>query len=700
MVRSEVQDITNASILVVDDDKTSLLTTRKILEKSGYEVLTAENGRDGVSLFMERNPDLVIMDVIMPVMDGYAATQAIRNYISDRAVPILMLTSHDDLPSIEQAFEAGATDFLTKPINWVLLSQRVRYSLKAALTEDRLRSSQAQLLYSQRLAKLGYWEWDSVADKVTGSATAFEMFAIPMQADVTLEQFLGNVVPKDLPLVQQAISDAGQGYNDIQVSFRVMHHDQTIVHIDCLGQAFFNDQGEIQKITGSFQDISRLHKAETLIDYQSNHDALTDLANRSFFNRKLEQFLIENDGRSQTAVVLLDIDRFKKINDTLGQENGDALLRSVALRVKRVTREEDEVARLGSDEFAIFIRKAKDTSELHLSISRIFQDLSKPYVINGDELYVTFSMGICIIEPTLTHANDLIANANVARAESKRAGGNQFLFYQSEMNAEAANQLMLENDLRRALERNEIEVFYQPQVDAENFIIKGAEALARWKHSTEGYIPPSTFIPLAESTGLIVEIGRYVLETAIRDTESWQRQGFGELHIGVNLSGRQFTHSDLMKDVQNILQKTTLPAYCIDLEITESLAMSNADQNISILNGLKAMGVSLSIDDFGTGYSSLAYLQRFPIDTIKIDRSFIINLETEAGQAIVNTILAMAESLDLNVVAEGIEEEFHVEFLQNKNCQIFQGYKFGKPMNLEDFNRYLKASQNHSQIAF
>lgn len=689
MVPADVNDVSNAQILVVDDDKTSLLTTQKILEKSGYRVLTADNGRDAISLFMERHPDLIIMDVIMPIMDGFDATQTIRNYTVDRAVPILMLTSHDDLPSIEHAFEAGATDFLTKPINWILLAQRVRYSLKAAMTEDRLRSSQAQLLYSQKLAKLGYWEWDAIHDKVTGSVSAFEMFAIPMQADVTLEQFFSNVVPKDLPLVQQAISDASQGFNDIQVSFRVLHRDQSVIHIDCLGQAFFDEKGDIQKITGSFQDISRLHKAETLIDYQSNHDALTDLANRTYFNKQLEETLERMDPNSLTAVVLVDLDRFKKFNDTLGQENGDALLRNVALRLKRVTREDDEVARLGSDEFAVFIKKARDLSELHLSINRIFTDLSKSYLIHGNELYITFSMGICVVEPSINNASDLIANANVARAEAKRAGGNQFLFYQSEMNAEAATQLMLENDLRRALARNEIEVYYQPQVDAQDFTVRGAEALARWKHPTEGYISPATFIPLAESTGLIVDIGRFVLSTAIRDTERWHQQGLTDFHIGINLSGRQFTHSDLMKDVQSILQTTQLPPHCIHLEITESLAMSNANQNISILNGLKAMGLSLSIDDFGTGYSSLAYLQSFPIDTIKIDRSFVINLGDEAGQAIVNTILAMAKSLNLNVVAEGIEEEFHVEFLQNKNCQLFQGFKFGRPMDYVSFNDYL-----------
>lgn len=686
------QDMSTAVVLVVDDDPTTLITTQKVLEKSGYKVLTASNGREAVSIYMEEKPNLIIMDVMMPVMDGYAATTAIRSYTPSQAVPILMLTSQDDIESIEQAFNAGATDFLIKPINWTLLGQRVRYALKSSLTEDQLRKTQAQLLYAQKLAKLGYWEWHVRDDRVIASSSAFEIFGIPNQADVTLDQFIANVAPKDVPLIQQAIADASQGYHDIQVSFRVMHHDQSLTHIDCLAEAIY-EEDELVKLTGSVQDISRLHKAETLIDYQSNHDVLTDLPNRSFFNRRITHFLESNNYQAMSAVVILDIDRFKKINDTLGQENGDALLRNVALRLKRVTREEDDIARLGSDEFAILIRYAKDVAELHLSVNRIFQDLSKVFVINGREHFITFSVGVCVVEQGAESANELIANANVARTEAKSSGGNQAIFYQSDMNAEARTQLMLETDLRKALEKGEIEVYYQPQVDAETLEITGAEALARWRHPTEGYVSPGIFIPLAESTGLIVEIGRHVLKTAVKDAETWQGAGFDCVHVGINLSGRQFTHSDLMKDIQAVLQETTLPAGCIDLEITESLAMSNADQNISILKGLKAMGVSLSIDDFGTGYSSLAYLQSFPIDTIKVDRSFILNLATVEGQAIVKTILAMAESLQLSVVVEGVEEDFQVEFLQGKHCQTFQGFKFGKPMNAAAFLKLLHSKQ-------
>lgn len=692
MVLSDLQTNKQESalILVVEDDDVTRLTLSKVLSKSGFRVIEANNGQDGFSMFIKEAPDLILMDVMMPVMDGYAATEAIRNYEKDRAVPILMLTALDDISSIDQAFDIGATDFITKPINWSLLSQRVKYAIKSSLIEDQLRISQSQLIYAQKLAKLGYWEWDAASDRVTGSSSAFELFGIPNQADVTLEQFFSNIIPKDLPLIQQAIADATQGYNDIQVSFRVLHHDGSMSHIDCLGEVSFDQDGEILKITGSAQDISRLHKAETLIDYQASHDKLTDLANRSFFSKTLASFIKEANPKKFSATVILDIDRFKKINDNLGQENGDALLRTVAQRLKKVTREDDFVARLGSDEFAILIKNAEDAQELNLSLSRIFHDISKAFTIRDQELFITFSIGVSIIRQDGTKASELIAHANIARSEAKQQGGNQFLFYQTDMNAESKEQLLLENDLRKALDRNEIEVYFQPQVDGQTLKPYGAEALVRWHHPSEGLVSPAVFIPIAENNGMIVEIGQYVLQSAVQEAEKWHADGY-EIHIGINLSGRQFSSSNLMKDVQSVLQNSPLPAQYLDLEITESLAMSNADHNISILKGLKAMGVTLSIDDFGTGYSSLAYLHSFPIDAIKIDRSFIKNLETQEGQAIVRTVLAMAESLKLKVVAEGIEDEFHVSFLQNKNCDVFQGFKFGKPMPTDEFQQYLKS---------
>lgn len=676
-------------ILVADSDEDSRATFKNILEKQHFQVIEASNGKEALRQFSQQSPHLIILDAFLPEMDGYMTTQTIRRHEQITTSPIFIITDKSNHHSEEHAYQSGATDVIAKPINWVWLMRRVQQALKVSHIEDRLRISQSQLEYAQRLARLGYWEWDAKSDSMIGSDSAFELFDVPKQEALTLNQFFRNIIPKDLPIVLGAIEDVKPELKTIQISFRVFNHNNQLTYIDCLGEASFDSQGQITKITGSVQDISRLHRAENLIDYQASHDKLTDLANRSYFNQHLSQFFDQANSDKISAIIILDIDRFKKVNDHLGQENGDALLRTVANRLKTVTRENDFVARLGSDEFAILIKNAQSTQELNLSLNRIFQEVSSAISIQEQEIFITFSMGVSILQQDGSSASELIAHANIARNEAKLAGGNQFMFYQSDMNAESKAQVLLENDLQKALSNHEIEVFFQPKIDAQTLKPTGAEALVRWRHPVHGMIMPYKFIPIAESNGLIIEIGQFVLEQAIEQTEKWHKMGFSDLQMSVNLSGRQFSNPTLTQDIASLLLNSSLEPKDLDLEITESLAMKRADENIRILKNLKKIGVSLSIDDFGTGYSSLAYLQSFPIDTIKIDRSFIKNMETTEGQAIVNTILAMAKSLKLNVVAEGIEKKFHVEFFQKRRCHTFQGFKFGKPMPADDFTKFL-----------
>ncbi|WP_130538323.1 EAL domain-containing protein [Thiomicrorhabdus indica] len=674
-------------ILIVEDDQVTRLTLAKVLQKSGYQTLLAENGKVGIQAFMEHHPHLVLMDVMMPITHGFEATHTIRELEKSRAVPILMLTALDDVSSIEEAFEAGATDFITKPINWGLLVQRVKYSLRTANIEDQLRSSQAQLSYAQKLARLGYWEWDVQENLVTASNSAYKMFAVPAQNDMTFEQFTQNIMDKDKLIVRQAIADTLNGQTSIQVSFRVINANGDITHIEFLGDANYSKKGELEKITGSAQDLTRLHKAETLLQYQSTHDSLTSLANRNHFHEVITNHLTDFPEQA-SAVLVCDIDRFKQINSNLGQELGDQVLRSIAQRLNRITRANDFNARLGNDEFAILIRNYKNSAELNQMLNRLHQDMATPFKVNQQELYISFSSGIATFPDDGKNAEQLLNNANMARAQAKSRGGNQYLYYQSDMNSVAQDALELENALRQAIKNDEIRVFYQPQVDVQTEKPTGAEALVRWIHPERGMISPASFIPLAESTGMIVEIGEYVLRESIKQAEKWYHKGY-PLHIGINLSGRQFAQSDLVNTVQSALTDFKLPANLIDLEITESLAMGEGETNINTLKALKALGVNIAIDDFGTGYSSLAYLHSFPIDTLKIDRSFIINLETKEGQAITNTILALAKGLNLEVVAEGVELDEQVEFLREKKCDIFQGFKYGRPMPADDFDDWL-----------
>ncbi|MBO1924698.1 EAL domain-containing protein [Thiomicrorhabdus sp. 6S3-12] len=678
-----------ATILIVEDDQVTRMTLSKVLSRSGYRIIETKNGREGLSAYMEHHPDLVLMDVMMPRLDGFAATRAIREYEQERAIPILMLTSLDDIESIDGAFDAGATDFITKPINWGIFVQRVKYALRTATIEAKLRNQQAQLNFAQKLAKLGYWEWDALQDRVTGSDSAFALFDVPAKGKITLEQFLGHVKPQDKSLINQALSDLTLGHSAIQVSFRIISHDGSIRHVEFLGQGEFSADGHLIRINGSAQDISRLHRAETQIEYQNNHDSLTGLPNRHHATRTLKCYLDES-GQKKCAVILFDIDRFKHLNGHLGQEYGDQLLISLAQRLKRIIREEDYVARLGNDEFCILISNLHSLNELNHLINRLEKNLNSPFVIDTQEVFLSFSTGIASYPDDGQSAEELLNNANIARANAKNLGGNQYLFYQNHMNESVKESIQLENDLRNALKNREIEVYYQPQVDAQTLKPCGSEALVRWHHPKMGLISPAVFVPLAETIGLINEIGDYVMRQAIMQTCEWYQQGY-PLRVGINLSSRQFTHNDLMRTMQSILSETKLPSHLIDLEITESLAMNDANHTKHQLNGLKAMGVSISIDDFGTGYSSLAYLQSFPIDTIKIDRSFVMNLDSNAGRAIAKAIIAMGHALDLEVIAEGIENDEQVTQLRSKGCHIFQGFKFGKPMPADDFFKWLQS---------
>ncbi len=680
----------NPLILVVIQNKDVRLAATKELKQSHYRVIETKDGREGISLFMEKHPCLVLVDTEISTQDDYALIQAIKKFDKRHAAPVLILTKPDDVQTMEYAFKAGATDFTIQSNHLKHLSQRIKYILRTAQKEQMLHQNIIQLEQVQKLSKIGYWEWDAEHDNVSGSHITFDLLNVPKQNATSLEQFMSHVLPKDMQIIHQAIADANQGQSHIAISFRVIQLNGNTIHIECLGKATYLKSGQLKKISGSIQDITRLHKDESLIEYQNRHDALTGLPNRVYFGKMLAEFLTHRNTSSLSAVIIFDIDRFKQININLSQEQGDNLLRSLAQRLSSVIREADFAARLGSDEFAILVKNVQDLNELNLLMGRIMHDLSSPFLLNDQEMFIGYSLGVSVFPNDATDAGSLLNHANISRSIAKSQGGNQFMFYHSGMNSKAQGLLSLENDLRRALINNQIEVFYQPQVNATNLQPIGAEALVRWNHPEQGIISPTVFIPLAESTGLIIEIGRYVLQQAVLEAQKWHDMGFNTMRIGINLSSRQFIQSSLMKDVQDILSETRLPPPFIDLELTESLAMSDAENNLDILKGLKALGVTLAIDDFGTGYSSLAYLHSFPIDIIKIDQSFVQNLTTQEGQNITRTILAMAESLNLEVVAEGIESESQASFFRDKHCTIFQGFKYGKPMPSHLFIKWLK----------
>jgi diguanylate cyclase (GGDEF)-like protein/PAS domain S-box-containing protein len=438
-------------------------------------------------------------------------------------------------------------------------------------------------------------------------------------------------------------------------------------------------------------DITATKKYEAELEYQSSRDLLTGLANRTLLRDRLTQ-AIAFAARYQHPiwVVFLNLDRFKIVNDTLGFQSGDLLLKSVAERLNSAARESDSVARMGSDEFVLILPECSDETLCTVAVQRIMDAVAQPLVIAGHEIFPVCSAGLAVYPGDGEDAEELVKHAHIAMYRAKEAGGNGFRFYTPAMNQRASEMLRMESDLRNALERDEFELYYQPQVELRTGRVVGMEALLRWNHPEFGMLLPDRFIGLAEESGMIVPIGAWVMRRACRQSKRWQEAGFGCLRVAVNLSVRQFAQEDLAQSIAATLLESGLEAHCLDIEVTETLVMADVERAVGTLRALKELGVHLSVDDFGTGYSSLAYLKRFPIDVLKIDKSFVQDVTKDPDSAaIVRSVISLAHSLHLQVIAEGVETEAQLCYLRRHSCDQMQGYYFSKPLPVDAFEQLL-----------
>ncbi|OGI41918.1 MAG: hypothetical protein A2150_01350 [Candidatus Muproteobacteria bacterium RBG_16_64_11] len=439
---------------------------------------------------------------------------------------------------------------------------------------------------------------------------------------------------------------------------------------------------------GTGYDLMRTITERTQANLYSlaHFDALTGLPNRLLFLDRLNQTMAQAHRNERlVAVMLLDLDRFKAINDTLGHTMGDLLLKSVAERLAECVREDDTVARLGGDEFTVLLPEIRYIQDAAAVAQKILDALAQPFFLDGHEVFIGTSIGISLY-PFDEELSALLRNADTAMYEAKQDGGNTYQFYTAEMSTASLRRLSLEGALRRALERGEFVLHYQPQIDLARDEIVGAEALVRWQHPDLGLLGPMEFIPLAEENGLIVPLGEWVLRTACAQNRAWQNAGLPPIRVTVNLSVRQFHQKNLADIVARILEQTGLDAQRLELEITESCLIQNTQTTVTLLTELNRLGVRISIDDFGTGYSSLAYLKRFPIDTLKIDRSFVCDIDTDPDDAaIVKAIIALAQSLEMHVIAEGVETRNQLDFLHTYQCNEIQGYLVSPPLPAGDF---------------
>jgi diguanylate cyclase (GGDEF)-like protein len=448
-----------------------------------------------------------------------------------------------------------------------------------------------------------------------------------------------------------------------------------------------------------FEDVTDREQAEARARFLATHDDLTGLPNRVVFSEAVSEVVkIGRRSGQEFAVMFIDLDRFKIINDTLGHTAGDLLLIEIASRLKQCLRESDVVARVGGDEFIILLREIADARQVATVARKILAAILKPWTVHGQECRVTASMGISLFPSDAQDEETLAKNADAAMYFAKEEGRNNFLFHSRELKTQSIERLMLETSLRRALEGNELVLYYQPKRDLKRGGISGVEALLRWHHPDLGLLLPNRFIPLAEETGLIVPIGKWVLDTACAQNMAWQRQGLPPIRIAVNLSPRQFADPHLLDDIRGALEKSGMPPQLLECEITESMVMQNLERTMRVLEAIKDLGITLSIDDFGTGYSSMALVKTLPIDALKIDRSFVREIASNADdKAIAAAIIALGRALDLTVIAEGVETAEQEAVLRAHNCDEIQGFLISEPVPADEFAAFL-AEHNLQQL--
>ncbi len=692
------------SVLVVDDDAMVRMLVKAALEERGLLVTDVGSGQAAIDAFGACRPDIVLLDAMMSGLDGFATCRRLRALPEGEHVPVIMLTGLDDEASIARAYESGATDFFIKSPQMRLLAERIRYLLRTSRMREELARSRTKLAMAQRIARLGSWEWNLASSTVTASEECFRILGLECnETGVPEQDFLTAFYPDGVDAFRfQALAGLKTGR-----SHRFEGKVDTIAgerQLQIETEAERDAASHIVRIIGTIQDITDRLSAEEHVRRLSNYDSLTGLANRSLFRRRFEEAVDQaREARGRVTSLVINLDRFKIVNDTLARAAGDGVLCEVASRLNLSVRsrnpillghegENTAVARLGGDEFVVLLTDLTEREDAGRVAERILEALRKPVMVEGQECWVTASIGIATYPEDSDGSEALLAHAEVAMQAAKASGRNAWREFKSGMLTASVERLRVEGDLRKALERQELRLHWQPIVDVSTGKIAGAEALMRWQRG-DRLVPPSEFIALAEETGLIIPMAEWAFETVCNQLRSWTDLGLDPIYAGINVTSKHMQQRDLFKVVQRVLESAGLPPQRLAVEITETGLMNFVEPTLRILNALRDFGVKVVIDDFGTGYSSLSYLKRLPISSLKIDRAFVKDVVIDSDdRAIVAAIGGMARSLGLAVVAEGVETEAQSRCLSDFGIRLMQGFHFGGAVPAEQFETLLRSS--------
>lgn len=664
------------TILIVDDDPTIQLMTSAGLRKNGYTIRQADNADEALAWMRADAPDLVLASVNLPGRDGFAFIEAVRLEqagSANRDTPILILTALDDTPSIHRAFTVGATDFITKPVNLALLVERVKYALAAAARAKALADAQIEQATACRMARLGFWRLDHASGGLQWSAEAADLLdcdALPDSREALIERAADN----DRYRLEAAFDSAiagGRGV-DVEVSVWLRDDRPTILRLQSETTA------DHAWLIGAFQDVTALRAFEDRAQYLAEYDELTDLPRRRLVNRLLDD-RIHQQGGQPWSVTVIGIAGLSRVNTLLGMRAGDQVVVTFAQRLKEILPANAVVGRLEADTFAI-AAPLEAVDRPRVAHEQWLAPLARSLLVAGEEVFVDFSAGASFYPDDASDADTLIAHAQRAQQVNRgRRGQPRVTFYQDTGAFDESGVLSLENDIRKALGRGQFFLVYQLQQPLGGGSFDGAEALLRWRHPVHGVIPPARFIPLLEENGLIAEVGEWVLDEACRQLAIWHETD-AKLVMGVNISAQQFERGDLAERITRTARRHGIDPHTLELEITESMAMHDPDASQRTLEKLQAAGFRLAIDDFGTGHSSYESLLRFPMDTLKIDRSFIEAVADDPrNRSVIRSMTLLADGLGLKTIAEGVETQRQRDYLNALEIDAIQGFLIHRP---------------------
>lgn len=681
-------------IVIAEDDTQAASDLSKILVDLEYIVVgIASLGETTVQMVEELKPDLVLIEIRLKGKMG--SIEAAKQIHDNMDIPVVFISTQADTMTLQTAMLAQAYGFVLKPFDTRELKSNITMALFKHSMNRKLRESEERYALAVRAANDGIWDWNLQTNEIYYSIRWKEILGFKDdQISNGTDEWFNRIHPDDQRIVQANLVSHLKGTSShFECEYRIKHATGKYLWVLSRGMAVRDARNSPYRMAGSQSDITARKIAELRLAHDAVHDPLTGLPNRVLFLDRLQNRLerIKRNPSDLFAVMFLDLDRFKVVNDSLGHGVGDQLLITIANRLMHCIRNEDTVSRLSGDEFAILLNSIPDINEALQIANRIKAQLKTTTMLGAVERFPTASIGIALFNEKYTKADELLRDADAAMYVAKAQGGNQYRIFDATMHTNAVELIRLEAELKRAVEREEWVIHYQPIVSLTTNKAVGAEALVRWNHPHRGLLYPKDFIHIAEETGAIIPIGEHVLRSACAQVKIWRDSRHPDFWVSINLSARQFQDTELTKKVATILSLTGLDSKGLHLEITENVAILDMEYTNNLLTELDKLGVQTSLDDFGTGYSSLSYLKQFPLKILKIDQSFIRDIQSnKKNESLIMAIIAMARSIGLEVVAEGVEKGEQLEFLRNQLCDNVQGYLLSHPVSASDMTRLLE----------